>query len=165
MITDQQYKELCKKYEELNSKYTQMSQNIVKIMMTLDLKESSKTSNQPQSRKDITRYSFMGKLFNKRQLVLKCIKQYIKDTKVTDASVLLELFPDYIQGSLGVIRAAEKAERYSDAKERYFFNDDQVLQLNEDVYVVSKDWTVKNIDRFIDVMNTLGYEIKPIIRN
>ena len=65
---------------------------------------------------------------------------------------------------LGVFRSAEVAERYSGATERYFFGDDEVLHLDDGVYVVSKDWTIKNIDRFLDVMETLGYVITPVVR-
>jgi len=165
VVTDKQYRDLLEKYEEFNRKYAQMSRDIAMIKMTLDLKKTQRPTELPQTRKDVTRYSFMGKQFNKRQLVLECIKRYIEDTTTSDSAILLDLFPDWIQGSLGVIRAAEEAEQYSDATERYFFKDDEVLHLDTGIYVVSKDWTVKNISRFIDVMKTLGYEIKPIIRN
>lgn len=165
VVTDKQYRDLLEKYEELNRKYAQMSRDIAAIKMTLDLRKSSKSSGPHQSRKDVTRYSFNGKQLNKRQLVLECIKQYVEDYPTTDAAVLFEVFPDYIQGSLGVIRAANEAEQYSDATERYFFKDDEVLHMDTGVYVISKDWTVKNIGRFIDVMETLGYEIKQIIRS
>lgn len=165
MITDKQYRDLLDKYEELNRKYAQMSRDIATIKITLDLKKTQKYTEPLKFRKDVTRYSFMGKQFNKRQLVLQCIKQYIADTDTTDPNVLFEVFPDYIQGSLGVIRAVGEAEQYSDATERYFFKDDEVLHLDSGIYVISKDWTVKNIGRFVDVMKTLGYEIEPIIRN
>ena len=165
MVTDKQYRDLLNKYEELNRKYAQMSRDIATIKMTLDLKKTQKNSELSRFQKDVTRYSFMGKQLNKRQLVLKCVRQYIADTGTTDPAELHELFPDYIQGSLGVIRAAEEAEQYSDATERYFFKDDEVLHLDTGIYVISKDWTVKNISRFVDVMETLGYEIRPISRN
>ena len=164
MVTDKQYRDLLEKCEELNRKYAQMSRDIATLKMTLDLKKTPKLPEAPRSRKDVTRYSFNGKQLNKRQLVLECIKQYIADTATTDHVVLLEVFPDYIQGSLGVIRAASEAERYSDATERYFFKDDEVLHLDTGTYVISKDWTVKNIGRFIDVMENHGYEITPIIK-
>ena len=165
MVTDKQYRDLLDKYEEMNRKYAQMSRDIATIKMTLDLKKTQRTAEPSRRRKDVTRYSFMGKQLNKRQLVLECIKQYIADTATSESAVLFDLFPDYIQGSLGVIRAAGEAEQYSDATERFFFKDDEVLHLDTGIYVISKDWTVKNIDRFIDIMETLGYEIKPIIRN
>ena len=165
MVTDKQYRDLLEKYEELNRKYAQMSRDIATIKMTLDIRKTPKSSGLSQSRKDVTRYSFMGQQLNKRQLVLECIKHYVADNAITDPSVLFEVFPDYIQGSLGVIRTTNEAEQYSDATERYFFKDDEVLHLDTGDYVISKDWTVKNIGRFIDVMETLGYEIKTIIRN
>ena len=164
MVTDKQYRDLLAKYEELNRKYAQMSRDIAAIKMTLDLARTPKKTEPVQSRKDVTRYHFKGKQLKKRQLVLECIKQYIADTGMKDPEALLEVFPDHIQGSLGVIRSAEQAEQYSNATEHYYFKDEDVLRLNGGIYVVSKDWTVKNIDRFIEVMEILGYEIKPIIR-
>lgn len=164
MVTDRQYRDLLEKYEELNRKYSQMSRDIAVIKMTLDLARPHKDTEPAQSHKDVTKYYFMGRQLTKRQLVLNGIKQYIADTGTKDPAALLEVFPDHIQGSLGVIRSAEQAEQYSNATDHYFFRDDDVLHLNGGGYVVSKDWTVKNIDRFIKVMETKGYEIKPINR-
>ena len=164
MITDKQYLDLQKKYEELNRKYAQMSRDIATIKMRLDISKNPIATDPLQTHKDTTRYYFMGKQLNKRQLVLQSIKQYVADNNITDPKQLFEMFPDYIQGSLGVIRLAEEAERYSNATEHYFFKDEEVLSINSSVYVVSKDWTVKNIGRFIKCMETAGYEIKQINR-
>ena len=164
MVTDRQYRDLVERFNELNTKYTQMSKDIAAIKMTLDIARSRKHEEPLQIRKDVTKYLFMEKQYNKRQLVLECIKKYIADSGTTSADTLLEIFPDYVQGPLGVIRKAEEAEKYAGATERYFFADDEVIHLNNGVYVVSKDWTIKNIDRFLDIMETLGYEIKPISR-
>ena len=164
MVTDEQYRELLEKYNELNKKYAQMSRDIAAIKMSIDVVKARRNTDNDIVQKDITRYSFQGKTFNKRRLVLECIKQYIMDTGTNKADALLELFPEHIQGSLGVIRRAEEAEKYEGAAERYFFNDDEVLDLDTGIYVVSKDWTINNIDRFINQMKKLGYEIKPILR-
>ncbi len=168
MVTDKQYQDLLKRIEELSQMYNQMSRDIASIQMSFDV--SRARSNSPKrelelSRKDVTRYRFMGELMNKRRLVLECIKKYISDTGITAPEKLLEVFPDYIQGSLGVIRPVEQAELYSNATDRYYFNDEDVLQLDGGIYVVSKDWTVNNIDRFIKVMRGLGYEIEVLERD
>lgn len=165
MVTDKQFQDLLMKYEELNRKYTQMSRDIAAIKMSLDIAKRHKNAEPVRPRKDVTRYCFLGKQLNKRQLVLECIKQYIHDTGITDSESLFALFPDHIQGSLGVIRLAKEAEQYRDATERYFFKDEEVLRLDNEIYVVSKDWTVKNIGRFIDVMEKLEYKITVINRN
>ena len=164
MVTDKQYQELSKKCEELERKYAQMSRDIASIKMALDIKKTRKAETQMPARKDITRYHFDGKQTNKRHLVLNCIKKYIQDSGIHDAEKLLEIFPDYIQGPLGVIRAVEDAEKYSSPEDRYFFADNDVLRLQTGIFVISKDWTVNNIGKFIEVMETLGYEIKPISR-
>lgn len=166
MITDRQFRDLMTKFNELEAKYAQMSKDIASIKLKLDFASKSKASEESvaQTKKDVTRYRFEGVLYNKRNLVLACIKKYICDTGISDPRQLLETFPDYIQGSLGVIRAAEMAERYSNAENRYFFLDEDVLHLDTGVYVVSKDWSANNIIGFLDIMETLGYEITPITR-
>ena len=165
MVTDRQYRELVEKFNELSARYTQMSKDIATIKMTLDIAKGRKREAPSQVRKDVTKYHFNGKQLNKRQLVLECIKQYISDSSITDAQTLLETFPDYIQGPLGVLRKAELAEKYSGAEARYFFKDNEVLHLDDGIYVVSKDWNIKNINRLLDIMETLGYNIKPMYRN
>lgn len=165
MITDKQYRELQLKFEELSQKYAQMSQDIASIKMKLDMKISVSALNKQQSKRDITKYFFDNRQLSKRQLVLACIKKYIADTQMTSARKLLEIFPDCVQGSLGVIRSAGSAEQYLDAINHYYFNDEDVLNLDEGPYVVCKDWTASNIGHFIDIMESLGYEIKILTRN
>lgn len=164
MVTDKQYQELLQRFEELSRKYTQMSRDIATIKMKMDISNARAYAESAQSRKDVTRYHFDGKLLNKRRLVLEGIKKYIADTGTTDPAALGEVFPDCIQGSLGVIRSVIEAEQYSNAAEHYYFKDEDVLHLDDGIYAVCKDWTVKNIRYFIDVMETLGYEIKPVNR-
>lgn len=164
MVTDRQFKELQAKFSELEAKYAQMSKDLAAIQMKLDITKAKKKEPIPEVQKDITRYNFKGKQLNKRQLVLACIKTYISDKDITDPTELLSVFPDFIQGSLGVIRKATEAEQYKDARNHYFFDDADILMFGEEYYVISKDWTAKNITRFIDIMETLGYEINLINR-
>lgn len=164
MVTDKQFKELLDRFDELEAKYKKMSQDIASISMMMDANKRRKKEQTQVQRKDVTRYVFMGKQLNKRQLVLECVKQYIDDNKITSFTSLLEVFPDHIQGPLGVIRKAESAEQYKDATDRYYFEDENVIHLDEGIYVVSKEWTVNNINGFIDVMETLGYKIDFINR-
>ena len=165
MVTDRQFRELTEKFNELSAKYAQMSKDIAAIQMKLDLVRQRKNEEPSQAHKDITKYLFMGKQLSKRDLVLTCIKQYIADTGITNPGLLFEVFPDHVQGPLGVFRKVEEAEVYKGAQNRYYFGDDDILHLDDGIYVVSKDWTAKNIGRFIDIMETLGYDIKPIIRD
>jgi len=164
LVTDRQYRELLDRFEELSQKYAQMSREIAAIKMRLDIKSPERITDDNIVRKDITRYLFNGKQLNKRRLVLECIRQYIEDSGERNPETLKELFPDCLQGSMGIIKPAVEAERYSNATDHYFFNDEDVLNLKDGPYVVCKDWTVHNIQRFLDLMETLGYEIKLINR-
>lgn len=164
-VTDKQYQDLLRRFEELSQKYAQMSRDIASIKMRMDMKVPIAPLPEQRSKRDITKYSFMGRQYGKRQLVLVCIKQYVADSQISSAKEMFDIFPDYVQGSLGVIRAASEAEQYQDATAHYYFSDEDVLNFDEGTYVVCKDWTVDNISRFVDIMETLGYEIKSLTRN
>lgn len=165
MVTDKQFSELAAKYDELNRKYTQMSRDIARIQMMLDMTKQRTMPTQTVVRKDKTRYRFQGQCLNKRQLVLSCLHQYVDDNPDLTAASFFEVFPDYVQGSMGVVRLVEEAEKYSDATLHYFFGDDEVIRLRDGIYAVSKDWTANNINGFIEIMQELGYEIVPMSRN
>ena len=165
MVTDKQFEDLQKKFEDLYRQFSKLSQDMAAIQMKLGAYKSSVQDVPTQAKKDITRYKFDGKILNKRQLVLDCIKKYINDHSEVDYKTIQEVFPDYIQGSLGVIRSVEEAELYKDAPSHYFFDDESIITLDGAHYVVCKDWTVQNIKRFIDAMTDLGYGIDIIKRS
>lgn len=165
MITDQQYREALIRIEELEKKVNALSRSMTEILMKSDTRQDTLIHTESEKRKDITRFSFQGVNYCKRQLVLAVIKKYIKDFNITDSSGILAVFPDYTQGSLGVIRRAEEAELYDGAKARYFFNDEDILHFSDGLFVVCKDWSTNNINRFLQIAEKIGYEIKPIIRN
>ena len=76
--------------------------------MTLDVAKARKRDEPVQTRKDATKYHFMGKQLIKRQSVLERIKQHISDSGATNTSYLFEILPNNVQGSLGVFRSAEE---------------------------------------------------------
>lgn len=166
MVTDQQYKELLNRVKELEDKLNSLS----RAMAEMAMKNGTRTSRvqekpvDPVIHKDVTKYIFNGEMLAKRQLVLHVIKQYAADKQITEGAELIEAFPDYLQGSLGVVRKAEDAELYEDSKNRYFFEDENVLQMNDGTFVVCKDWTVKNINRFLKTAETAGYQFESINR-
>lgn len=164
MVTDKQFADLKDQFNDLKRQFAKISQDMTEIQMRFGLRKVNVPEETKRNRKDTTRYKFDGKLWNKRQLVLECIKKYTKEHPEKNWSELAEIFPDYIQGSLGVIRSAEEAEKYQDATIHYFFEDPDIIYLMGKQYVVCKDWTVHNIDRFISLIGNLGYEIEVIKR-
>ena len=151
MVTDEQYKDLLKRVETLEKRYSTW----FSIIATLDLNNdpprverlgASKTKAiMPRDR---TKYKFFGKIYCKRQLVLEVIKRYVNDHRPTKQE-LSAVFPDRLQGALGVIQLASVADHYKGAKKRFFFADTDRIILEDDCYVVCSQWEAKNIAQFI----------------
>ena len=165
MVTDKQFEDLERKFEDLCRQFAKLSHDMTEIQMKLGARRINVPEDLPLAKKDITRYKYNGKLLNKRQLVLECVQSYVKEHPGASFPELQDVFPDYIQGSLGVIRSVQEAERYKDAAGHYFFEDANIIILQGQHYVVCKDWTAKNIKRFISVMRNIGEEITIINRN
>lgn len=164
MVTDQQYRDLLTRMDELENKLNVLSRSMAEMKMKSGLKSTKPQEPDVAKHKDITKYTFEGKKYSKRQLVLEIVKRYILENNIHDVEEIWKIFPDHIQGSLGVIRRAEDAELYEGAIDRYFFRDNELITLNDGVYVVCKDWTAKNIKRFLQIAETLGYTIDIVNR-
>ena len=164
MVTDKQFKEALDRINKLEQKVNSLSRSLAEERMKSSVQATKNRQIHTDSQKDITRYHFMGKKCCKRTLVLFCIKQYVQDHQITKSTSLFDVFPDHIQGSLGVLREIEEAERYEGAEKRYYFEDEHVLSLEDGLFVICKDWSAKNIDRFIDRMQELNYGIERIQR-
>ena len=165
MVTDKQFNDLEMKFEDLRRQFAKLSHDMTEIQMKLGARNVIVQEEPVQAKKDITRYKIDGRMLNKRQLVLECIQKYVREHPEITFHEMQEIFPDYIQGSLGVLRSVEEAERYKDATGHYFFEDANIVTLKGMQYVICKDWTVKNINRFINVMRSLGQEIDIVNRN
>ena len=159
MVTDEQYRALQKRVDELENKLKLLSQQYSTLYMKQDMRKPLVSSCSKSRRRDTTRYEFEDQVYCKRQLVLACIKKYVFDNPKITGEDLSLAFPDYVQGSLGIVRKIEDAEKYSNADRRFYFSDDSVLHLMDDDYVVCAQWDKGNIDRFVSLMNDLGYTI------
>ena len=165
MVTDEEYKALVSRVDELENRLKMLSQRYSSLFMKSDLLNTEvKKQQEHKKHKDVTRYEFEGKKYNKRQLVLECVKFYVKKKRIKDSEKLFEVFPDYIQGSLGVIKKIEDAERYANASKRFYFSDEDIVHLKDGDYVICSQWDSGNINRFIKLASDLGLEITPITR-
>ena len=164
LVTDEQYKELQKRVNDLENKYNQLSTQFMTLYMKQDAHSNSIGRSVTSSRtsKDKTKYLMNGKVLCKRKLVLECIKEYVNANPTLSYDEVHNLFPDYIQGPLGVIKPPNQAEKYSNAKKRYFFNDDDVIRISNKEYVVCCQWSINNIKRFIQVAKEIGFIIEPL---
>ena len=105
--------------------------------------------------RDYTKYTIEGlaENLNKRQLVFNVIKDYIEKNNPT-LETLLNVFPDELQGSKGVIK---KEKDVDDAKR---FNIKEPLKIKNGMHiVVSNQWGGDNIPSFIEVAQKLDYKI------
>ena len=105
--------------------------------------------------RDYTKYTIEGlaENLNKRQLVFNVIKDYIEKNNPT-LETLLNVFPDELQGSKGVIK---KEKDVDDAKR---FNIKEPLKIKNGMQiVVSNQWGGDNIPSFIEVAQKLDYKI------
>lgn len=165
MITDEQYKRLLERVDALENRVIMLAQEYSALYMKSDVQPSRRSPvKSERKRKDTTKYMFMGKLYGKRDLVLQCVKSFVADKHIKSEKKLTEAFPPYVQGSLGIVRRVQEAERYSDATKRYFFSDQDIIHLSDGDFVVSSQWDAGNIGAFLQLAHDLGYEIETISR-
>lgn len=162
MVTDEEYRELKKKVEILENKLQSMSTLLNSMYMKNDMRVivDEKKQEEHKKHKDVTRYLFNGRQLCKRELVLQCVKQYVFEHENLNADQLLEIFPDYVQGSLGIVKSVEDASWYTNAKKRFYFSDEDIIHLRDGDYVICSQWDSNNIVNFLKLAKDLGFEIQ-----
>lgn len=161
MVTDEQYRKLENRVDELEKKLLLLSKQYSSLYMKKDVLQMSGSSSSPEkNRRDTTRYTFDDHVYCKRDLVLACVRKYADDHPGITGAELTEVFPDYVQGSLGIVRKVIEAERYSNANGRFFFSDSDILYLPDGRFVVCAQWDKNNIDRFVALVADFGYMIE-----
>lgn len=163
MITDSQYKELQKKVDEIGKTIKVLSAQISTMMIKQDASMCRTQLNSLSARencRDTTKYEYKNKQYCKRQLVYAVVRDYINEHDACTYIAIRIAFPDFLQGSLGVVKPIEVANKYSSADKRFFFLDDLILSFDDKKYVVCSQWDVKNIKRFLKRADELGIEIR-----
>lgn len=165
MVTDEEYKALQARVDALENKLKLLAQQYSSLYMKKDMRSIVEPEHEEHRKhKDITKYEFRNRKYCKRQLVLECVKHYVSQMTNISAENLIEAFPDYIQGSLGILKKVEDAEIYSNAAKRFFFSDKDVIHLDDGDYVVCSQWDANNIKRFLKLVDELGFEVIPVNR-
>lgn len=113
------------------------------------------------TRRDKTKYMFQGKVYPKNRLVLAIIKNYVQQNNPTYEK-LAEVFDKSLQGSLGVVELYDNALKISDAKKRFFLNEEDIIYLADSKIVVCTQWGIFNIVKFIKQAKSLGFDIETI---
>lgn len=113
------------------------------------------------SSKDKTRYRFLGKDYNKRQLVLAIVTHYLQTHPDTTFDQLRQIFPDSIRSGYGVVTLLEKAE--AKGAKRYFLNEEQLLKtVNGETIAVCNQWGIDNISPILEIAKNQGYQIEEL---
>lgn len=164
MVTDEQYRLLSERVTELENKLNLLSRKYSEMIMRNSVAsyKIDNTGERKNKHRDKTKYLFEGKVLSKRELVYNCVKSYVSNANDATIDALKRKFPDYVQGPLGIVVKASDAERYADCNKRFWFDDERVLFLENIPCVVCKQWSINNIDRFINLANDLGFEISKI---
>lgn len=122
-------------------------------------KEREKVQNEIQNTRDYTKYIFNGKSFAKNRLVLEVVRQFAKENNGMNYEKLKSVFPDQLQGSLGVFQKLEDTQRYSSS--RFFDKENEVITLAENVIIaVCTQWSKDNFKIFLDKALSLNFDIK-----
>lgn len=162
MVTDEQYKALLRRIDELERKLLNVATQVNTMVMKGDLRIASHIGNERRiGTRDKTRYMFCGERLCKRRLVLAVVKKYIADNDVKSYSELINIFPDRLQGALGVVSPIETAERYKDADKRFYFSGTDAILFDGKLFVVCSQWDAKNISNFLAVAKKF-YQIETI---
>lgn len=136
--------------------------NVLKDDESIDEQERENMDNMistiyNKSSRDYSNYLFNGNKYAKRRLVLAVITEYVTSKKVTFEE-LKNIFSDNIQGSTGVIHTLEYVQNRD--PRRFFMKYDEILTTSDNVkFVVSNQWGIENIERFIKVARDQGFDI------
>jgi 5-methylcytosine-specific restriction protein B len=114
--------------------------------------------------RDYTKYQFNGQEFGKNRLVLEVIQEYVKK-EAPNSEMLLTTFASEIQGSRGIFISKAKYDQLPDSSDdkknnRYFKKEEETISLNDEEFLVTTQWGVDNIVKFIDNAKKIGFEIK-----
>ena len=118
------------------------------------------------SLRDNSKYEFKKNTYGKGQLVLAVVKQYVADHPSVTFADLQVAFPDALQGSKGVVRpesAVKPVDKGIGGQRRYFVKASDIILLSTgEKVLVSTEWGITNINKFIQQATALGYAIQSV---
>jgi hypothetical protein len=115
-----------------------------------------------KSSKDTTQYRFLEGVYNKRQLVLAIVTQFVKEHPETTFEALRQVFPDHLHRSYGVVAELEQAQQKGGRK-RYFLDEEQLLTTSDGLRIaVCNQWGIGNIGYILEIAKNQGYQIDEV---
>jgi len=115
------------------------------------------------STKDTSKYIFNKKELGKGRLVLEVIRQHVENNPGITFAELENLFPPQCQGGIGVFATYDDANKIytTTNRKRHFIKAEEQIKLSDSTITICSQWGIKNIGRFIEKAQELGYQIHP----
>jgi hypothetical protein len=119
-----------------------------------------------ESLKDFTQYRFEGGVYKKRKLVLAVIQSWYKTHCPNTLEVLLEAFPQSLQGSALMVPESEAKEIHERWNiPRHFLGEGEIITFSDNSrFAISNQWGKGNIENFIQKAQTLGFQIEAVVQ-
>jgi len=130
-------------------------------------KEEVEEKKEDVGGKDYTKYTLNNGVekYAKNRLILAVVREYIRQNPKTTLTQLKSVFPDNLQGSLGVVQKLSTVAK----KERYFTKKEEIiLDGNNEKIVVCNQWGIDkttkkgNFTDFVDHARKLGFVIETV---
>lgn len=110
--------------------------------------------------RDNSKFKFNGQFYGKGPLVHAVVSQYVADNKGTTYKKLKEVFPDELLKRFGIFQDEEAAKQIAPKGGRFFSKPEQIIKLKDRSVIVCNQFTLANIQPFLQVAKSLGYKIK-----
>lgn len=108
---------------------------------------------------DVSQYTFNGRSYGKGPVVRAVVAQYVADHPEITYKELKEVFPDDLLKRFGIFQDQKKAKEIANNGNRYFTKPEQIIKLKDREVVVCSQFTLENLQPFLKVAKSLGYEI------
>lgn len=110
--------------------------------------------------RDFSKFEFNGKIYNKSRLVNKVIHSYAELNPDMTYAELEKIFPQHLQGSMGVFDTYENAQEIFDrtGHKRHYLKSDELIKLSDSIIATSNQWGLGNIQVFITHVNSMVNE-------
>ena len=112
--------------------------------------------------KDFTKYLYNGEMYGKGRLVLAVVNDYVMDNPGITYDRLKDVFPDYLNGSLGVFSLRSEVEKRFALKpnKHHFLKPSEIIKLEDCEITVCVDWDVRKIQKFLKIARSHGIIIE-----
>ena len=165
-ITDALYNRLEKQVSGFGDSPSSVIERLLDHFENTKEKEPGKPSE--KGTKDTTKYIFKDALYGKSRLVQAVVRDYVtnKNPGITFEELKKEIFPDKLQGSIGVVNHLGRVEyRYKHKTDKRHFVKEKDQIAADETIVVCTQWGKGNIQQFIERARSLGYEIDEFDKN